>query len=326
MSDDIPIVHQLVSVKGTLFSFENADDEPEIRKIDEVRNIGLLSHKRYEVGDRISGDSSKVSIPIGEHRKRLCSLCLKWPLVKIKCREDCSYLTYCSQGCLGADTPFLDIYGKLTNIRWRLNSLIYTTDSALLHEWYLVCQSLLISSLSVNTAGCIEYLHSSGSKFIDSLLLAFRLMYTCRHAGRHTSQYEHILRLEAFPHTIESELEMSIEGLFASEKLQAEVDKPTATKSYPHPSPLIPLIVFTDRWSTGADTIVPNYQIQLTAVSCTEATADLSPLPVPYTVKTEPQLPPERHTNEWGKRVGSHCHCVLYQVHHAWRRALVTLS
>ena len=209
------IVHKLVCQSGeTYFSFENEQLDPEISHISDEKKLGLLALKHYAIGDYICSDMSRVSIPIGEHRQRVCFGCMRYPLVKVKCREDCPLLTYCSKECLELDTNFLDIYG--TPSRYVLDCSYISPNRCL-------------------TGKSVHFLHESKSELLDTFLLAFRMVYEYRNRSRNRrNESEHSLNLESFLLTVDNALTYAVDRLFPSESSSDEVRDSGLFSSLPY--------------------------------------------------------------------------------------------
>lgn len=157
---EAPLFQKIIAKGNSYFSFEKSNLEERGQHLAK----SLFARKFFDVGQYIESDFA-ICIPIGLHRKRICTLCLKHPLTRVKQRDDCTYLTYCSDQCFAAHATFLDSYGDI-----------------------------------------IEDLVSKNSVFIDTVILALRIVYFYEEKGL-MSEYEHILQLYTPCNKVDSEID-----------------------------------------------------------------------------------------------------------------------
>lgn len=118
------------------FNDDVIDDNNYILKLkffEDNKGIGIVTTKSLNIGDIPINDTSIVSIPIGKERRRICYCCYSI-ISKIKIRDDCKLISFCSLSCMEKSRWFLDQCGGLCQLILDSNHIDNNNNSLILES------------------------------------------------------------------------------------------------------------------------------------------------------------------------------------------------
>jgi hypothetical protein len=148
---------------NTYYKFNNDNNENDnilkLKKFKESKGIGIISSKQLNIGDTPINNISLATIPIGKERRRICFGCF-CVVSKVKVRDDCKLISFCSLSCMEKSRWFLDTCGVLCQLILDSNQINNNNNNN-----------------SVTTLVNNENSNINNNSFADSHLLCVLLLY-----------------------------------------------------------------------------------------------------------------------------------------------------